>query len=332
MRTRTAAGLVALVAISAAHGNHTAAVGQQDAKAAEVIALARKAIGDRKLDALKSLSLEAALQRNVGTVQMNSDVEVLFEMPDKYLRAETPSGAMSTMGTTLGFNGDRPLKASRSAGFGPGGAMVIRMGGPGGPGPGPTEKPTPEQQQQIDRTVVRSSREELSRLMLGWFGTAHPALNAQYTYAGEAESPDGKAYMIDVRNPDGFAARLFVDQRTHLPLMVAYQGPRARMITAGGPRPADGGARGAQPRREPPTEEERKKLADDAQRQVQELQRQAPVMVDYTLYFDDWREVDGITFPHRLRRAVAGATMEEWSINKIRVNPKIDSKKFEAAS
>ena len=51
--------------------------------------------------------------------------------------------------------------------------MIIRMG-PGGRDAGPTEKPTPEQQQQIDRTVVRSSRQELSRLMLGWFGAAHP--------------------------------------------------------------------------------------------------------------------------------------------------------------
>ncbi len=55
-------------------------------------------------------------------------------------------------------------------------------------------------------------------------------------------------------------------------------------------------------------------------------------MVDYTLYFDDWRDVDGIKFPHRLRRAAAGATTEEWSINKVRVNPKIDPKKFEAAA
>lgn len=332
MRTRTAAALVALVAISAVLGSRTTAAGQQDAsKAAEVIAAARKAIGEKKLDALKSLSVEAAVQRNVGTLQMNSDVEVLLEMPDKYLRAETPGGGMVAVGTMLGFNGDRPLKASGSPGFAHGGGMVIRMGGPGGPVPGAAEKLTPEQQQQVDRAVVRSSRQELSRLMLGWFGAAHPALSAHSTYAGEAESPDGKAYVIDVKNADGFAARLFIDVQTHLPLMVTYQGPQARMITSGGPRPAEGGARATPPQREPITDEERKKLADDAQKQVQELQRQAPVMVDYTLYFDDWRDVDGIKFPHRLRRAAAGTTTEEWSVNKVRVNPKIDPKKFEAA-
>ena len=41
--------------------------------------------------------------------------------------------------------------------------------------------------------MLRSARADISRLMLGWFAAAHPSLDAQYTYAGEAESPDGKA-------------------------------------------------------------------------------------------------------------------------------------------
>ena len=80
--------------------------------------------------------------------------------------------------------------------------------------------------------------------MLGWFAMAHPSLNAQYTYAGEAESPDGKAYVIDVKNADDFAARLFIDQKTHLPLMVTYKGPQPRMMTTGGPVAAGGSRRG----------------------------------------------------------------------------------------
>ena len=42
--------------------------GAGDSKAAEVMAAARKAIGDKKLDALKTLTLEAEVQRNVGAV------------------------------------------------------------------------------------------------------------------------------------------------------------------------------------------------------------------------------------------------------------------------
>ena len=85
----------------------------------------------------------------------------------------------------------------------------------------------------MNEAMVRSSQTEASRLMLGWFAMAHPAINAEYTYAGEAESPDGKAYVIDVKNADGFAARLFIDEQTHLPLMVTYQGPQPRMMSAG---------------------------------------------------------------------------------------------------
>ncbi len=48
-----------------------------------------------------------------------------------------------------------------------------------------------------------------------------------------------------------------------------------------------------------------------------------------SLFFDDWREVDGINFPHVVRRAAKGATEEEWAISKVKVNPKLDAKKFE---
>jgi hypothetical protein len=325
MRIRTMG--VGLLAIGMAIAAQPAAVAQQqDAKAAGILASTRKAIG-KKVDGLTSLGLQAAVQRNVGNFQMNNDVELLVEMPDKYMRSETSSGGMVNMASTLGFNGDRPLKAAAQPAMAPGGGMIIRMGGPGGATIGSGEKPTPEQQQEMRRVAMRSARQEISRLMLGWFAMAHPSVNAQYTYAGEAESPDGKAYVIDVKNADGFAARLFIDEKTQLPLMLTYQGPQARIVTAGGPR-AGGGAM-AQPGQGRLTDDERKKLADDAQKQMQEMQRQAPALIEYALYFEDWRDVDGIKFPHALRRAAAGATTEAWTISKVRVNPKIDPKKFE---
>jgi len=322
-----AAGLIALSAIV---GVYPAAVAQEDKKAIEVLAAARKAIGGKKLDSLKSLSVQAAMQRNTGNFQMNSDLELLVELPDKYMRSEASNNPMVNMANTLGFNGDRPLKSAAPAGIAPGGGIVIRMGGPGGAPVGSGEKPSPEQQQQIDRQMVRASRHEISRLMLGWFGMTHPSLSAQYTYAGEAESPDGKAHVIDVRNADGFAARLFIDEKTQLPLMLTYQGPQPRIVTAGGPRPAQSGAQATPPAQaRQMTEDERKRLAAEAEKQIREVEKQPPAMVEYTLFFDDWREEDGVRFPHALRRASAGVTTEEWTVKRVRVNPKIDPKKFE---
>ena len=63
---------------------------------------------------------------------------------------------------------------------------------------------------------------------------------------------------------------------------------------------------------------------------MKELQQQPPATVEFTIFFDDWRETDGLTFPHALRRAFAGATTEQWTVSKVKVNPKIDPKKFEA--
>ena len=52
-------------------------------KAVEILAKARKAIGDKKLEGLKTFSVDAALQRNINNAQMNSDVEIVLDLPDK---------------------------------------------------------------------------------------------------------------------------------------------------------------------------------------------------------------------------------------------------------
>ncbi len=175
----------------------------------------------------------------------------------------------------------------------------------------------------MDRLAVRAARQDVSRMMLGWFGMAHPALHVTCVYAGEAESPDGKADVIDVKDADGFSARMFIDQETHLPLMLTYQGPQRRIITAGGP--AGGGAQ-ARSSAHPTGAEDRKKADDSVQKQIADAQAQSPVMVEYRMFFSDWADVGGIRFPMKLQRASAGTTEEEWTITKVKVNPKIDGK------
>ena len=324
MRMQSVTSAAAAIAVVLGVSGTSAA--QDQAKATEVLAAARKAIGGAKSESLASMSVHAGVQRNIGDFQMTGDLELLVEMPDKFMRSETATTSMVSIANTTGFNGDKPLKGAAIPGLLPGGGMVIRMGGaPGLATAG--EKPTPEQQQQIDRQMVRSARFDISRLLLGWLGRTHPALTVEYTYAGEAESPDGKAHVIEVRNGDGFAARLFVDAKTHLPLMVTYHGPQPRILTAGGPRQAPGQSPDSQTRQ--PRADGRDTLAAEAERQMQDIQKVPPAMVEFSLFFDDWREEDGIMFPHALRRAVAGTTTEEWTIDKVKVNPRIDPKKFE---
>ncbi len=327
------------LAATIAFAQPVAFIAQEAGKAAEILALARKAIGGKKLETLKTFSVESSLQRNVASMQLNSDVEILLDLPDKYLRAEAASGGGMVMmagGGVSGFNGDRPLQKA-NAGMGGGGAMVFRMGGPGGPAPAGNEKPTPEQLAQMNKAMVRSGQTDASRLMLGWFAMAHPAINAQYTYVGDAESPDGKAYVIDVKNADNFAARLFIDQSTYLPLMVTYKGPQPRVMTQGGPPPAAAAAGGqggghVVTQVAGSTPEDRKQAQAEAEKQIQEMQRTPPVTVEYTVFFDEWRDADGVKFPFKMRRAMGTETTEEWSVTKVKVNPKVDPKRFAGES
>lgn len=317
------------VALGAAAVALPAPAHAQDAKAGEVIAKTRTALGGSKLDALKTLSIQAAVDRNVGNRQLSSEIELLAEMPDKYVRVDASRPGGMTMST--GFNGDRAiLPGGGSMSVGPGGGMTFRMG-PAGAIHDEGQKPTPEQLEQLNKMSLRNARVEASRMMLGWIGATHPSLKADYTYAGEAESPDGRAHVIDVKDAEGFEARLFIDQNNHLPLMVTYKARQPRMMTSGAPvtRTATAAPAGAQ--KQELTDEERKKLQAEMQKTLAPQLAEQPLS-DFTLFFDDWREVEGLTFPHKMRRAVAGETTEEWTFTKVKVNSRIDPARFAVAT
>src|SRR5215510_13385185 len=167
MKYRVLGTVAAAVAIACAEP--AAYLAQEAGRAAEILSAARKAIGGGKLDALKTFSVQAGVQRNVGGMQLNSDVDIYLELPDKYARVENMSagpGMMVAGVGTSGFNGDRVLQ---KVGAGPGGGgMIIRMGGSGNALPS-AEKPTAEQLDQMKIAALRNSKNEASRLMLGWF-------------------------------------------------------------------------------------------------------------------------------------------------------------------
>jgi hypothetical protein len=54
-----------------------------------------------------------------------------------------------------------------------------------------------------------------------------------------------------------------------------------------------------------------------------------PAPPEFRVYFADYRDVDGMQFPFRLRRATGADTTEETTFDRFRINPKIDPKKFE---
>jgi hypothetical protein len=55
-----------------------------------------------------------------------------------------------------------------------------------------------------------------------------------------------------------------------------------------------------------------------------------PAPTQHRLYFGDYRETGGIRVPFRLRHAVGAATLDETTLDRVRINPKIDPGTFEA--
>jgi hypothetical protein len=51
--------------------------------------------------------------------------------------------------------------------------------------------------------------------------------------------------------------------------------------------------------------------------------------VEYRIFYADYKAFDGVRMPTRIQRMVDGQAFEELSLEKIRVNPKLDAKKFE---
>ena len=345
--------LLALASLVAAQAIVTAQGGDAD----RILAAARQALGgDKKLDAVKSLAIEGrAMRISPAGTSTESEFEVAIELPDKFMRRDVLAsmGNMSIYRNS-GFNGDgviNEIDAPPQLAGGGGNVVMFRSAGPGGStmtvGSGGTTMSgaaqTPEQQEAARKATLVSARQDFARMALGMFAKSPAAYPLTMTFAGQAESPDGKADVIEVKGEGDFTARLFVDATTHLPLMLSWMakeplamqrsvtsGPGGTTAVAVGGGGVSHGAMAAPPGQAPRpnmTPEEREKMMKQAEEQMKEAEAKRRV-VEYRLFYGDYRAVDGVQVPHRLQRSIDGKPTEEVTFEKVKVNAKIDAKKF----
>ena len=55
-------------------------------------------------------------------------------------------------------------------------------------------------------------------------------------------------------------------------------------------------------------------------------------MIEYRLFFTDFREVNGLSLPHHIARGTAEKTTEEWDIKSYKVNPTLKADRFKVGS
>lgn len=318
-------------------------------KGAALLADARKAIGgEDKLRAVKTLQSKGVYKRTAGNNTQEGDVEVLIELPDKYRRNELSGVAggptqervevlngqdvwdINAQGFPGGFGrggggfrggGDFGGGGGRGGDFGGGGfrgrgdqAGGGQAGG-GQAGQGGRGNIDPERLKELQR---RQRQTELARLTLMWLLTTSDPV----VWVGTAQSPEGNADVLEVKATDGPSTRIFLDQATHMPLMMTTQGGGGRgnfNRRGGGP---DGGApQGAQAGAAP--QGAQASQGDGPRRGGQGGQ---PITIE--THLSEYKAVSGIKLPHLITRGVNGQTNEEWEIKSFKINPSLKGNTF----
>lgn len=294
-------------------------------RVARVLADVKKVLGgEDKVAGLKGLTAEGPFRRSMGGRDMEGVMTLTIVRPDKMRRVEEIAmggmvgGPMMERTSVLAGNIAWDDMANRG---GMGGGMQIVMRGPGdGPGPGGAPAMTEE---QMNEARVRRARVQLHR----WLAALAAEGPAAWTDAGIAESPDGKADILETKEETGRVLRLFIDQATHLPLMVQYQDPKPMVMINGGPggpgRGPGGAGRGG-PGGPPP-----QMTPEEMQKRVEEMRKNPPPLGTYAMHLGDYKKVDGVMLPHKIDISLDGQPNEEWTVEKYKVNPSIKADTWE---
>lgn len=271
------------------------------------MAAARAALGgDTKIASVKTFIANGRTRQVRGENLVPIEFEIQAELPDKYSRRdEFP--AQDAGPVTSGFAGDALVLIPRPA--------------PPPPRPG-MPAPPPQQQEMMLRARTMQAKQDFARLLLGMFAGTTAAFPVTYVYAGQAEAPQGKADVIDVKGPANFAARLFVAD-SGLPIMLSWQpqmggpGPGGPPQGAATPAPPAGGT--------PPPAAAPNTAAPGGPPGA----KPAP---EQRLFFADYRDVDGLKLPFRIRRAAGSETTEETVFDRYRINAKVDPRRFDTTA
>jgi hypothetical protein len=278
-----------------------------DAKAAQILQQARAAIGtEAQLKALKSLSISITSHRTIGGLHLERDLEYDILLPDKVRRREgrQPFTSLTVMqdDEEVTYNIPNPVSA---------GGDLMREN-------------SSEPQAQIRR------RADFARMLLGLLLMTPFSEGVEYSYAGEHKEIAGTADIIDVKGPEGFAARLYIEQQTHRFLGLTYRSHqlshavRAMAQLAGNTAsrrtPQDN--KKLTPEQQAQRQVERWAEAEKRRKQFEEALAQAPV-VEYRWEFSEHKTAKGLTLPYRLTRLEAGQEYEEWEVSAFKINPNL---------
>lgn len=236
-----------------------------------------------------------------------------------------PQTSAAAPGGTRPSTGD-PMAAAAAAAA----AMSARAGGTPPTAGGPPSGPPPDPRKARLTTV----KQDFVRLTLGMFAASFSSYPVTFRHIGQAEAPQGKADVLEVKGAGTFLLKLFINSETHLPVMVNWTVPATNVVIKTPDHPAPEnlppGSIVVEAPAAPPATAPKEELAKYAQ-DIMALRKQALAsrLIEYRVYYADYRDIgNGLKFPFRLRRAVAGDTIEEMTFDEFAINKKIDPRRF----
>lgn len=325
--------------------------------------LREKLGGEEKLKTVRGLSLNGKYRNLTRSGEITGELKIDLLMSDKFMRTEASTPKNLTMVTvTQALNGDQAWsdsKVSRASGddgainpnpdplasgttistgtMGMRGATTgttsIRTTSPAGNvttertvlgmsipnsanGRPPSEtlenldkerkassenKPAgnrpPPKNKDANTVLGKHLKNEFAALALVWLSFAPESVPVNFNHAETVKTDNGPVEAIEINSAEDFAARMFVDQRTMLPAMISYRDFVRRgegyVVSASADDPGE----------------------------LQEISVQ--------FLFSDYRAVNGLLLPHQIVKAVNGAMVSEWKIEKYKLNPDLKPKRFE---
>ena len=290
----------------------------QTRTAESVLAAARTALGgEAKIAAVKTFIANGRTRQVRGENLVPIEFEIQAELPDKYSRRdEFPAQDQGPV--TAGFVGDQLVLIPRPV--------------PPPPRPGQPAPPPAAMEAQL-RARMMQAKQDFARLALGMFAGSFPAFPLTFSYVGQAEAPQGKADVLDVKGPANFAARLFVADNG-LPIMLSWTAPA--LPGRGGPggpggAPGRGGPGGPPPAAGAPAPGT-PAPGTPAPGGAPGTPAPGTPAPEQRMFFADYKEVDGLKLPFRIRRAAGADTTEETTFDRFRINAKVDPKRFDTSA
>jgi hypothetical protein len=302
-------------------GTVTGTPANDTAKGALLLAEARKALGgDDKFKNIKTLEVKGKSARAQQQATLQGDFEIQIELPGKFRRKENLGVQDISIDIVQLVNGDNATQTSDVGG--PGGAIGgFEDGGNNGRGRGGrgndiarfltgATSDDPEQQAKTVRAAM--ARTEMALLVTSPDPVA---------WIGVAESPDGRADVLQFKTADGVDTKLLLDEKTHLPLMMAWPGvvQSFNRNNNNGNR-GGGGGRGNFPQDQQPNQGRRGGGGN----------RGNATLVQATLqtHLSDYKNVNGMKFPFLIQSGANEETTEELVVKSVKVNPVFKAEQF----